>query len=61
MRRSRDLWVNRESGALVRVMGVVENYVVFRRKGAMPALMLRKRFLAQHRSQEGPADDEQIQ
>lgn len=60
VRKPRDQWVNKDSGHTVRVMGVVENYVVYRRKGAMPHLMLRKKFLAQHRSQEGPAHDEQI-
>lgn len=42
----------------VRILGVVDGYVVFRKKGAAPFLMFWKDFVLQHRRVPGTSSDD---
>ncbi len=46
--KPKQVWRRRVDGRTVHIMAVVENYVMYRIKGAMPNLLFYKRFIEQY-------------
>ena len=46
--KPKQVWRKRVDGRTVRIMAVVEGYVMYRIKGAIPGLLFHKRFIKQY-------------